>query len=135
MQYPAICIDVKRYTRTKVAKPVSASSFVVRPTSSTQSSNTISGDTEMLDALTGDDLDAVRRSTTYTVNDPSAAGGKKHIEIPDMAKGYSYGRTAVPFSHLEEGVTKLHAKQGFSIIGFIPAEAVSSYLSLHHIYN
>ncbi len=134
MRYPetAMYIDVKRYTRTKVAKPVSATSFAVHITSA-ESSNTISGDTEMPDAPAGDDLVAIRRSVTYTVNDPSAAGGKKHLDITDMAKGYSYGRTAVPFSELEEGVTKLHAKQDFSIIGFIPNEGVGLYLSVLHI--
>ena len=117
-------IDVERYFRTKSAKAPSASSFVTRTTGA-QSSHTIFGDTEMLDVPAGGDLAAVRTSRTYQVNDPTAAGGKRDLEVQELEKGYEYGRTAVSISERDLSVTKLETKQSFSIIGFIPTEGAS----------
>ncbi|KAF4629482.1 hypothetical protein G7Y89_g8662 [Cudoniella acicularis] len=133
-KYPetALYIDVKRYFRTKAAKPPSASSFVTRSTptdgeSSVQSSNTVQGDTEMQDAP---DLSLVKSAVTYKVNDVSAPGGRRDVERDDLAKGYAYGRTAVHISESDENVTKLETLESFTIIGFIPSDKYEPYLNM-----
>jgi len=131
-RYPetTMYIDVVRYFKTKPATAVSASSFVTRAStanedSSVQSSNTLPGDTEMIDAQpVGGDLSAVRSARTYKINDAAAPGGKRDVGYQELEKGYEYGRTAVPISASDEIVTKLETKKSFSIIGFIPNDKV-----------
>jgi ATP-dependent DNA helicase 2 subunit 2 len=127
-KYPdtAMHIDVKRYFKTKIAKPVSASSFVTKtPIASTKSSNTLISDVDMTDApANGDELSAVRNARTYKVNDASAPGGKRDVVREELAKGYEYGRTAVHISDSDENVTRLETIKSFSIIGFIPSDKV-----------
>lgn len=126
-KYPetAMSIDVKRYFKIKQAKPVSASSFVVKtPSGSTQSSNTLNGDVEMTDAPDVGGLSAVRSAMTYKINDSSAPGGKRDVAREELEKGYEYGRTAVHISASNENVTKIETFQSFSIIGFIPNDKV-----------
>jgi ATP-dependent DNA helicase 2 subunit 2 len=90
-----------------------------------QSSHTLNSDTLMTDAPTaGDGLSAVRSAFTYKINDASAPGGKRDVPRDELAKGYEYGRTAVPISQDEENVTKLETKQSFTIIGFVPSDQV-----------
>lgn len=130
--YPetAMLIDVERFFRIKVAKPVSASSFVTRSSAtdgaaSGQSSHTLRGDTEMTDAPSSvGDLVPVRSATTYKVDDPAAPGGKKDVEREELAKGYEYGRTAVHISESDENITKLETFSSFEIVGFIPNDKV-----------
>jgi len=127
-KYPdtAMYIDIKRYFKTRIAKPVSASSFVTKTLiASTQSSYTINDDVDMTDApAKGDDLSAVRNARTYKVNDASAPGGKRDVVRDELAKGYEYGRTAVHISESDENVTRLETIRSFSIIGFIPSDKV-----------
>ena len=139
VKYPdtAIYIDVERYFRTKAAKPPSASSYVVRSSSTngeaiTQSSSiTIGGDTDMPDPPpAGSDLTAVKSAFTYKVKDERAPGGKKDVLREDLAKGFAYGSTAVHISESDENVTKLETFQSFSIIGFIPWDKVHNGLWL-----
>lgn len=127
-KYPdtGMYIDVVRYSRTKRAAAPSAKSFVTRTLagngeSSVQSSTTLPGDVEMTDVP---DVSVVRNSRTYRVNDASAPGGKKDVEHEELAKGYEYGRTAVPISESDENVTKLETFRSFSVIGFIPSDKV-----------
>lgn len=118
-------IDVERYFRTKQAKPVSASNFVVKSdmaSDSIQSSNTM--DVEM-SGMDGAGLTAVKNARTYKVNDESAPGGKRDVEREDLAKGYEYGQTAVHISESDENITKLETIKSFSIIGFVPNDKVS----------
>lgn len=118
----ALYIDVIRYFKTKQRKPESASSFVSRPTNgatSGQSSNTLAEDVEMEDAPpSGGDLAAVKNSRSYNVK--TTEGVNKTVERDELAKGYEYGRTAVPISESDENVTKLETFADFTIIGFIP---------------
>ncbi|KAL8673333.1 MAG: hypothetical protein Q9168_002257 [Polycauliona sp. 1 TL-2023] len=120
----AACIDVERYPRTMVRRPLTASRFVQRQDpadGSTQSTGTLvqDGDTAMPDA-DGNDLAGVKSSRTYQVLDEEAPGGKKDVDRDDLAKGYEYGRTAVHINETDENVTKLETKMGLDIIGFIP---------------
>ncbi|ESZ98043.1 hypothetical protein SBOR_1574 [Sclerotinia borealis F-4128] len=116
IKYPetAVSIDIARYFKTHQAKSVSATSFVTRTTEQGDEGGPI--DVEMLDS----DLTSVYQSRTYRVNDPTAPGGKRDVERDGLEKGYEYGRTIVPISQSDEGVTKLQAMKDFSIIGFVP---------------
>ncbi|KAL8689527.1 MAG: hypothetical protein Q9224_004620 [Gallowayella concinna] len=130
----AACIDVERYPRTMVRRPLSASQYVQRqdPTDgSTQSTSTFvaDGDIEMPDA-DGNDLTGVRNSRTYQVLDEEAPGGKRDVERDDLAKGYEYGRTAVHINETDENVTKLETQAGLEIIGFIPWANYERFMSM-----
>ena len=131
-KYPetAMFIDVERYFRTKAAKPPSASSYVMRPSTSNgegsaQSSLTLPGDTDIPDVPSaGTDLTAVKSAFRYTVKDENAPGGKQDVQREDLAKGFAYGSTAVHISESDKNVTKLETFQSFTIIGFVPWDKV-----------
>jgi ATP-dependent DNA helicase 2 subunit 2 len=127
----AMCIDIERYFRTKVAKPPSASSYVVA-----EMGGDIEGDVKMEDIATQDDaLTAVKNARTYKIVDETAPGGKRDVDRDDLAQGFEYGRTAVAIAESDQNITKLETVASFSIVGFIPAEKVSSILpsSYHFI--
>jgi ATP-dependent DNA helicase 2 subunit 2 len=115
----AMHIPVERYFRTYVAKPVSASSFVLRSSETGQDSSSIRQAPGANDALT-----SVRTSRTYQVSDKSAPGGKVDVEREDLAKGYEYGRTAVAIAEADESVTNLETFAGLDLIGFIHEDKV-----------
>jgi ATP-dependent DNA helicase 2 subunit 2 len=138
IKYPdtAMVIDVVRYFKTHSATAPTASSYILRAiangSSSQQSSHTMQGDASTPDApLNGGDLAAVQNSIKYTVNvaegEPGAdqEDGKKSVAREELARGYQYGRTAVPISESDDNVTKLETKEGFEILGFIPNDKVS----------
>ena len=118
VKYPetAFRIDVDRYFRVKAAKPVSASRFVVQQPGSQQ----VTQDA----AEMPEDLSAVMNARSYKINDPTAPGGKKDVDREELAKGYEYGRTAIPISEADENVTKLETFSSFEIVGFIPNDKV-----------
>ncbi len=125
----AACIDVERYPRTMVRRPMAASRFVQKqdPTDgSTSSTGTVvhDGDIPMPDA-DGNELAGVKSSRTYQVLDEGAPGGKRDVDRDDLAKGYEYGRTAVHINESDENVTKLETQKKLEIIGFIPWANVS----------
>lgn len=127
----AMCIDIERYFRTKVAKAPSASSYVV----ATDTGEVSEGDLETKDIATssqGDTLTAVKNARTYKVTDESAPGGKRDVDRDDLAHGYVYGRTAVAISESDQNVTKLETVASFSIVGFIPSEKVGIFASVPH---
>ncbi len=130
----AMCIDVERYPRVMVRRPLSASQYVQRSDLSneqvsTQSSATMMPDADGADAVPnhpdGHSLTSVRNARTYQVLDEEAPGGKRDVNREDLAKGYEYGRTAVHISESDLNVTKLETEPGLEIIGFIPWSTVS----------
>jgi len=130
----ALCIDVERYPRVAIRRPLTASSYVQRSNlsnsyASTQSSATVVPDADGLgvgvtQAHSGG-LTNVKNARTYQVQDGQAPGGKRDIGRDDLAKGYEYGRTAVHISESDLNVTKLETKAGLDIIGFVPWATVS----------
>lgn len=133
MQYQtACCIDVERFPRTMIRRPLTASRFVQRSTTvneaaSAESSATFLPDADDPDAIPQagpSNLTSVQSARTYQVPDESAPGGKKDVERDQLAKGYEYGRTAVHISESDENVTKLETQAGLEIIGFIPWSSV-----------
>jgi ATP-dependent DNA helicase 2 subunit 2 len=131
----AMCIDVERYPRTMVARPKGASNFVVlkeeKAESTGQSSHTMKLESQNEER---NGLEAVKNNYKYLVPDGENADGKKEVQREELAKGYTYGRTAVPISESEQNITKLETKASLTIIGFIPNSSVShdkiSYLML-----
>lgn len=136
----AVCIDVERYPRTAIRRPLPASQYVQRldqMDSSIQSTATIlpDGDIDMPDVV-ANDLTNVKNSRTYQVLDEEAPGGKRDVSRDELAKGYEYGRTAVHISETDENVTKLETQAALEIIGFIPWANVShDYLSNPNQYT
>lgn len=139
VEYPtACCIDVERFPRTMIRRPLTASQFVQRSSTvneiaSAGSSATVLPDAD--DAYTVPQVDfnsltAVRSARTYQVPDESAPGGKRDVERDQLAKGYEYGRTAVHISESDENVTKLETQAGLEIIGFIPWSSYERYMSM-----
>ncbi|KAG4413194.1 hypothetical protein IFR04_013659 [Cadophora malorum] len=131
-KYPesALYIDVQRYFKTKQAKAPSASSYVLKAAAngeaSAQSSHTLE-DTEMTDAP---ELSAVKTTRTYHVNSTTGVDGTMNVERGELAKGYYYGSSAVPFGEDEADVTRFDSPQGFSIIGFVPKDKYERYLNM-----
>ena len=137
-------IGVERYPRTMVAKPPTASQFVVAtgpavfPSSSEEQGTKIGlgpvstpdpkkkeiGGNEFRNS-TDDELAAVKNQRKYQVTDETMSGGKRDVSIEDLAKGYEYGRTAVHISESDLNVTTFETTPGLEIIGFIPQEKVS----------
>jgi ATP-dependent DNA helicase 2 subunit 2 len=113
----ALRIQVERYYRTYVAKPPSASSFVLR-------SDAAPGQDDEHPATGENTLTSVRNARTYKVSDETAAGGKRDVERDDLAKGYEYGRTAVHISESDENITKLETSPALEIIGFVQSDHV-----------
>ncbi|KAL4781501.1 SPOC like C-terminal domain-containing protein [Aspergillus varians] len=127
----AVRIPVERYPRTMVAKPPSASQFVLRSDLASEqegpeSANTIP-ETQPED---GSALTSVRNLRTYQVNDESAPGGKIDIERDDLAKGYEYGRTAVYISETDENITTLETAAALDLVGFVQNERYDRYMHL-----
>ena len=130
----ALCIDVERFPRVSIRRPLTASQFVQRhhvsdTQMSTQSSATMlpDGDAAELGA-DPNGLAPVRNARGYQIVDDQAAGGKRDVNREDLAKGYEYGRTAVHISESDLNVTKLETQAGLEIIGFIPWDTVISSL-------
>lgn len=131
----ALCIDVERYPRVMVRRPLAASQYVQRSDLSnghvsTQSSATMIPDVDRADSgpnqLDGNSLTSVRNARTYQVLDEEAPGGKRDVSREELAKGYEYGRTAVHISESDLNVTKLETQPGLEIIGFVPWSTVST---------
>lgn len=117
----AMSINIERYFKTHQARPLAASTVVVK----SEQANTQSTQTMDDEPMDGVEFSAVKQARTYKVNDPDAPGGKRDVEFESLAKGYEYGRTAVHISESEHNITKLETEKSFSIIGFIPWSKVS----------
>lgn len=122
----AMSINIERYFKTHLARPLAASTVVVKS----------EGETAEADEMEGIEFSAVKQARTYKVNDPNAPGGKRDVEFDDLAKGFEYGRTAVHISESEHNITKIESQKSFSIIGFIPwAKVSSSNLASNYLAN
>ena len=128
----AMCIDVERYPRTMIRRPQTASQFVQRSdylngqaalvAASTQSSHTVA---EYGEGTNQSGLTSVHNARTYQIEDAEAPGGKRDVPFEDLAKGYEYGRTAVPIAEADQTVTRLETQAALEIVGFIPWSNVS----------
>ncbi|KAK9435975.1 ATP-dependent DNA helicase II subunit 2 [Metarhizium brunneum] len=124
----AMNINVERYFKTHLARPLTASTVVVKSEQATQSTQTLEDD-----PMDGIEFSAVKQARTYKVNDPNAPGGKRDVEFESLAKGYEYGRTAVHISESEHNITKLETEKSFSIVGFIPWTKYEPFLNMGEV--
>ncbi|KAE8350802.1 ATP-dependent DNA helicase II subunit 2 [Aspergillus coremiiformis] len=129
----AVRIPVERYYRTYVARPPTASSFVLRSEpgagKEAESSDTAAAIKESQSA-DADALTSVRTMRMYQVEDKSAPGGKIDVERDDLAKGYEYGRTAVHISETDENITILETFAGLELMGFIQSDHYDRYMHM-----
>lgn len=126
----AICIDIERYPRVMIRRPLAASNFVQRTgqTNGDESSHTLINDLEMPEtgpSSNSNPLTNVSNERTYQVRDENAPGGKRDVTRDELARGYEYGRTAVHISESDYTITKLETIQGLEILGFVPWAKVS----------
>lgn len=119
----AVNINVERYFKTHLARPLGATTVVVKP----ENVGSDAQSTQTVEEMDGVEFSAVKQARTYKVNDPDAPGGKRDVEFGSLAKGYEYGRTAVPISESEHNITKLETTKSFTILGFIPQEKVCAF--------
>ncbi|KAF5229383.1 hypothetical protein FAUST_10453 [Fusarium austroamericanum] len=120
----AMSINVERYFKTHLARPLTASTVVVKSEDGEATQQTQD------DEMEGIEFSAVKQARSYKVNDPDAPGGKRDVEFDDLAKGYEYGRTAVHISESEHNITKIDTQKSFSIIGFIPCAKYEPFLNI-----
>lgn len=129
-KYPsAISFHVERYYKTKRASAPSASTVVVSNNNGFSQSQTYKdedGDSEM----GGAEFSGVKQMRTYKVNDPDAPGGKRDVDFEELAKGYQYGRTVVPFGESDLSITKYSTKKSFTIIGFVPFDSYNPFINM-----
>ncbi|KAK0748664.1 SPOC like C-terminal domain-containing protein [Apiosordaria backusii] len=123
----AISIHVERYFKTKRAPPPSASTVVVNHGFS--QSQAFKDEDEDVD-MGGTEFSGVKQMRTYRVNDPDAPGGKRDVDFEELAKGYQYGRTVVPFGESDMSITKYNTKKSFTIIGFIPYDSYDPFINM-----
>ncbi|KAK3172414.1 hypothetical protein OEA41_005735 [Lepraria neglecta] len=135
----ALCIDIERYPRVMIRKPLTASQFVQRTDlsnghHSTQSSNTVMPDADDPGSSAAqadpNGLTSVKNARTYQVTDEDAPGGKRDVSRDDLAKGYEFGRTAVHISESDLNVVKLETQAGLEIIGFVNWSNYDRYMSM-----
>lgn len=116
----ALSISVERYPKVMVARPPTASKFVIR--SDMHEDTQQEEDKHVLAGVTN--------ARTYQVKDATAPGGKREVEFEDLAKGYEYGRTAVHISESDQNVTTFETPQGLDIIGFVDAGLYARYFDM-----
>lgn len=113
-----LSIDIERYPKTMIAKPPTASSFVLRQDGSSPA----------------DGMEVVRSLRTYTVEHKdhpnSSAEGRIDVARDELARGFQYGKTAVHIAESDENITKMETEQGYQIIGFVPLENVERYMCI-----
>lgn len=123
----AMTIDIERYPRTMVARPPTASNFVIRsdmaPGEATQAE-------PLLHDIEQNGLAAVKNARDYHVPDPNEPGGKREVAQDMLAKGYAYGSTAVYISESDRNVTTYETKPGLEIIGFVAKEDYHRYMDM-----
>ncbi|KAL1843419.1 hypothetical protein VTJ49DRAFT_1769 [Mycothermus thermophilus] len=126
----ALSFHVERYFKTKRATPPSASTVVSNTERAGPSqTQTLDEDVE----TEGIEFSGVKQMRSYKVDDPNAPGGKRDVEFEDLAKGYQYGRTVVPFSESDLNITKFDTKKSFTILGFIPWSSYREFINMGEV--
>ena len=125
-----LTIDVERYPCTMIAKPPSASSFVVRADCGEGSSSIKLPEYAAGEDHPMGDLSAVRHQRSYQVENTEDPGTKMNVEMEDLEKGYEYGRTAVHIAESDLNVVKLETEQSLQLVGFTREEDFQRFLPM-----
>jgi len=120
----AMNLEVERYPRTMIAKPMSASSFVQKSKPEEESGEGPSVGREIKEEE-DDKMTYVKNERTYLIKDETEDGGKKEVNRDELEKGYLYGRAVVPISSTDESITTLETDASYEILGFVPRQGVS----------
>lgn len=123
----AMNIDIERYPRTMIARPISASSFVQK--AKPEGVDNGEGSSGAAAAAEGNEqkMSYVKNERIYVVEDKEEAGGKKEVDREELEKGYMYGQAVVPISSTDEMITVLETNPSYEILGFIPRQGVSHF--------
>ena len=134
----ALNIDVERYPRTFLARPISAHNFVskVKPVGLVEGDAAVGPSSSKPPAKkalqtqgSGEDdeagMTAVKIERAYMVPDGDKAGGKKEVNREELDKGYMYGKSVVPISKTDEECVVMETSPAFEILGFVPKAGVS----------
>lgn len=105
-----LSIDVERYPKIMVQKPVSATSF------------TANAEEEA--------MEQIRQNRVYRVDDETIAGAKLEVDRDELDRGYTYGKEVVPISETDKSITDFETEPGLEILGFIPQDTVRVYTPL-----
>lgn len=125
-----ITIDVERYPCTMLAKPPTASSFVIRTEDGKAGPSAESPGTAVGEDHPMTDLSAVRNQRLYQIDKPDAPDGKVTVELEELERGYEYGRTAVHISESDMNCVKMETEPSLQLVGFVKAEEFERYLPL-----
>ncbi|KAF8418820.1 putative Ku family DNA helicase [Tirmania nivea] len=127
----AMSLEVERYPRTMIAKPISASSFVQKSKPEGENGE---GPSVRRDIKEEEDDDKkmsyVKNERTYHVKDETEEGVKKEVDRDLLEKGYMYGRAVVPISGTDESITILETDPSYEILGFVPRQGYERYFSM-----
>ena len=124
----AMNIDIERYPRTMVAKPISASSFVQKAKPEEADNGESPSGAVATKEENEQKMSYVRNERTYVVEDKEEVGGKKEVDREELEKGYMYGRAVVPISSTDETITVLETDPSYEILGFVPRQGVRHFL-------
>lgn len=126
----AMNLEVERYPRTMIAKPMSSSSFVQKSKPEEEDRGGPSVRREIKEDEDGKKMSYVKNERTYLVQDEMEEGGKKEVDRDVLEKGYMYGRAVVPISSTDESITTLETNSSYEILGFIPRQGYERYFSM-----
>lgn len=118
-------IDVERYPKTKVATAPTGSKFLLKIGQPDQPEQPAAEDVEMEDATDENQGGYMHANRVYEIKDESKMDGKREVERNELAKGYTYGNTAVHIEDADQNITKLETSAGLDLVGFIPQANVS----------
>lgn len=123
----AVNIDIERYPRTMIAKPISASSFVQKAKLEEADNGETSSGAVATREENEQKMSYVKNERTYVVDAKEEVGGKKEVDREELEKGYMYGRAVVPISSIDEAITTLETDPSYEILGFVPRNGVSHF--------
>jgi ATP-dependent DNA helicase 2 subunit 2 len=130
----SIAIDVERYSKVMLLRAISAKLVVNR---SQDGDDTMDLDGTESVATIGNEqapsreLAGVSRARSYVIDDPENPGVKTEVQLEDLNKGFTYGRTAVDISKDDAVELNLETSPGLQIVGFVERSKVRVLLELH----
>ncbi|PSS03796.1 ATP-dependent DNA helicase II [Coniella lustricola] len=125
----AINMAVERWPVTKKCSAESATTVVLKSeTNATQTTMTMDHDLEGQEDESR--FNEVRSHRIYKINDPEAPGGKRDVDPENLARGYTYGSSAIHIAESEWSITKLETIKSFSIIGFVASEKMEPFVAM-----
>ncbi|KAF2503180.1 putative Ku family DNA helicase [Lophium mytilinum] len=128
----AMTINVERYPRTSIARPVTAKTWFIKrdpaAEDGTQSTHTVAEDAG--DGLNEEVLGGVKTQRVFQIQKEGETGSKIDVPQEELESGYAYGRTAVHIAETDKVILELDTLPSLDIIGFIPEDKFERYLAM-----